>query len=126
MYLVSPHCPCQKPQNKALESCRRRLMSSSPFSFHRTSQTAERTLHDSTLRPIGRAIGQASSGRLVEGRGNPGDRRFRVAVDIHTLMADELLISDNWHTNGHGSDRAPNQADKPLRRKRGAICEKVG
>ncbi len=49
-----------------------------------------------------------------------------MALDIHTLMVDELLISGNWHTDGDGSGSTLNRADQPLSAKRGAICEKVG
>jgi hypothetical protein len=49
-----------------------------------------------------------------------------MALDIHILMVDELSISGNWHTGGEGSDCAPDQEEKPLSEKRGAICEKVG
>jgi hypothetical protein len=51
---------------------------------------------------------------IPRGRGK-SDLSFRAGPeyfpDIHTLMADELLISGKYHTDGYGSHFAPDQAE---------------
>jgi hypothetical protein len=47
--------------------------------------------------------------RLADNRADSGHRGLRVALDIHTLVVDELSISGNWQTDGDGAHFAPNQ-----------------
>jgi hypothetical protein len=43
---------------------------------------------------VHQALEYASSCRLADGRGNSGDRRVPMMLDVHTLMLDELLIPE--------------------------------
>jgi hypothetical protein len=47
---------------------------------------------------IHQAIQYARSCLLADGRRNSGDRRVSIVVDMHTLVANELLIFGTWHT----------------------------
>src|ERR1039457_4468722 len=64
---------------------------------------------------IQQAIKHASSGRLADGRRNPGDGYVNVFFAIHTLIVDEVFLSPSWHTAEYASGRALNRGARPPR-----------